>query len=61
MSQPSQEVLFYARCQLEGMLAENELRKHRGESPAYKEDDFLSLAETTRGLFRRATEFDENT
>jgi len=28
-----------ASCQLEGMLAENELRKHRGESPAYKTED----------------------
>ena len=59
MSKPSEEVLFYARCQLEGMVAENDYRKHRGEVVAYTEDAFVKLAEETRGAFRAACEFDE--
>ena len=60
MSQPSQEVLFYARCKLEGMLAENEERRRRGEAIAYVEDAFIRLAEETRGYFRTAQQYDTN-
>lgn len=49
-----QEILFYARCQLEGMLAENAERARRGQAVAYVETDFLKLAEETRQLFREA-------
>jgi len=60
MSQPSQEVLFYARCQLEGMLVENQDLQRRGESPAYTENAFYALAEQTREAFRKAMGYDTN-
>lgn len=58
MSKPSEEVLFHARCELEAMLAENRERERRGLSPAYGESAFLTLAENTRGEFRKAMEHD---
>lgn len=33
-------MLFEAHCQLQGMIAENKQREHRGESLAYVEADF---------------------
>ncbi len=36
-------ILLQARIELEGMIAENQIRQHRGESPAYVEKDFLDL------------------
>lgn len=61
MSQPSQEVLFYARCQLEGMLIANIERLSKGEAPMYNEGAFYRLAEETRGAFREAQLYDTNT
>jgi hypothetical protein len=37
----------------EGMIAENGFRAHRGESPAYVEDAFLSLEIEMRALLER--------
>lgn len=36
-------ILLQARIELEGMIAENQMRLHRGESPAYIEKDFVEL------------------
>lgn len=47
----AREILFYAQCQLAGMIAENQLRELRGEAPAYMEDHFTTIAEQTRGQF----------
>lgn len=58
MSQPSQEVLFHARCELEAMLVANVERASRGASPAYDENAFWRLAEETRELFRNAQGYD---
>ena len=60
MSKPSEEVLFYARCQLEGMLVVNLERQRHNEAPAYPEEAFMRLAEETRGDFRTAQGFDTN-
>ncbi len=60
MSKPSEEVLFHARCELEGMLAENQDRMSKGYSQAYGESAFLKLAEDTREEFRKAMEYDTN-
>lgn len=60
MSKPSEEVLFYARCQLEGMLAENADRAAKDYSQAYPEASFLRLAEETRAAFRAASQLDSN-
>lgn len=38
-----QAQLLSIRCSLEGMIAENGIRRHRGESPAYSEKEFDSL------------------
>lgn len=35
-----QAKLLAIRCSLEGMIAENDNRRHRGESPAYSEKEF---------------------
>lgn len=45
-------MLFEARCELEGMIAENNQRQHRGESMAFTNDDFLSLGQRTTNLQR---------
>jgi hypothetical protein len=45
-------MLFEARCELEGMIAENNQRQHRGESMAFTNDDFLSLGHRTTNLHR---------
>lgn len=47
------ELLFYSECELQSMIAENQNRAHRGESPAYVENGFLNLAERTRDAYLR--------
>lgn len=39
----AQVALFNAR--IAGMVAENQMRTHRGEAPAYVEGDFVKAAE----------------
>jgi hypothetical protein len=60
MSQPSQEVLFHAQCELAGMIADNDHAKLEGKPPPYTYGSFISLAEMTRGEFRNAQQYDTN-
>lgn len=48
-------MLFEARCELEGMLAENKQMEHRGESMAYTENQFYSLGQRTINQHREMT------
>lgn len=50
----AQEVLFYARCQLEGMIAKNQFLTGRGIEIEYTEEDFAQLAEDTRHAYQEA-------
>jgi len=52
----AREVLFYAECQLQAMLAANQERMAKDSTVSYTEDAFLNLAEQTRGAYRRAIE-----
>lgn len=52
-SQQLAEILFYAQCQLQGMIAENQDRLDKGLAVAYTEEAFVRLAEETRSAFRR--------
>ena len=47
------ELLFYAECQLQAMIAENKQRERQGLALAYAEEQFLTLAEQTRGAYRQ--------
>ncbi len=40
-----QGILLQARIEMEGMVAENQIRQHLGQSPAYHNDDFVVLIE----------------
>ena len=46
------EILFYAECVLQSMIAENKQREATGKSMAYSEDNFIDLAESTSKLCR---------
>jgi len=48
----AQEVLFYARCRLEAMLAENELARQMKVRIVYLEPQFIQLAEETREAYQ---------
>lgn len=50
----AQEILFYASCEREGMIADNKVREHYGNEPAYASGDFVALAERTRQAVRQA-------
>jgi len=39
----TEAILLQAKIELEGMIAENQMREHLGQSPAYVEADFISL------------------
>lgn len=45
-------MLFEASCLLEGMRAENAMRHHRNEAPAYVEDEFIRLSQETERRIR---------
>ena len=46
------ELLFYAECQLQSMIAENKQREITEKSMAYNEDAFMDLAESTHKAFQ---------
>lgn len=49
-------VLLSIQCELEGMKAENAVRAHRGESPAYGEEAFAVLSSRALGIANQISE-----
>lgn len=52
----AREVLFYAECEMQGMIATNKELEALKLPPRFTEHDFNWLAERTRGAFRQAVE-----
>jgi hypothetical protein len=52
----AREVLFYAECEMQGMIATNKELETLKLPPRFTELDFSSLAERTRQCFRQAIE-----
>ena len=56
MSEGDVATLIYLealKTRREGMVAENDFRRHRGESPAYGDSDFYTLETEIRALLQR--------
>lgn len=52
----AQEILFYASCEREAMVADNLYAEHFDRPPMFTASDFVALAERTRQAVRNASE-----
>lgn len=50
----AQEILFYASCEREAMVADNKFAEHWDRPPMFTAGDFIALAERTRQAVRQA-------